>query len=64
MVYRNRWYLALFFVIYVQLSNDELVLEENGIQLVICTADLLQDLLNIRNKIPEFPSKKDSKCTL
>ena len=64
MVCRNRWYLPLFFVIYVQLSNDELVLEENGIQLVICTADLLQDLLNIRNKIPEFPSKKDSKCTL
>ena len=64
MVCRNRWYLALFFVIYIQLSNDELVLEENGIQLVICTADLLQDLLNIRNKIPEFPSKKDSKCTL
>ncbi|XP_067943649.1 uncharacterized protein [Watersipora subatra] len=41
-----------------QIKRDEIVLEEEGIEVVIATADILQQLLTIKDNLPLFPSKK------
>ena len=43
--------------IILQIENDEIDLEERGVETTLCTFDLLQELVAIKDKLPEFPSK-------
>ena len=45
----------------LKIQRDEISLKEEGIDVVICTTDLLQQLLLIKDIVPVFPSKKLSK---